>query len=264
MRKKLLLCLIGVTSTLSFINPIISNAATITPNEPIAFEENVSNQETNLSFEETNPEIIDKMKANLELQLSNGRPNSSIKNEKSWSSLIASALDAVGFKSAAHLLNYSMKPFRPEPLVIEWGYGTFVNDMWDYSPDFKNAVVSFLNSARGRKEYFKTTSIKFKKPNASNSAILGSKSLKRQTDLFGAFHEVRLNLGVVKSGSKWHVLALVEDRYDFKPEQYNGLVNLVNNIVHHEQELGKVKPYDVMVYADRPNLLTLPYGVKPW
>lgn len=265
MRKKILLCLIGITSTLSLINPIISNATTLKNIDTTNFEENISNQKNDLIFENTNPEIINTMKSNLELQLKNNQTNTNSNIEtKSWSSLIASGLDIAGFKSSAHLLNYSMKPLRPEPLIIEWGYGTFVSDMWNYSPDFENAVVRFLNNARGKNEYFSTVNINFTMPNASKPTILANTALKRQTDLFGAFHGVRLNLGVVKDGSKWHVLALVEDRYDFEKAQYNGLVDLVNNIVNHEQELGKVKPYDVMVYADRPNLSTLPYGVRPW
>lgn len=104
----------------------------------------------------------------------------------------------------------------------------------------------------------------FAMPNASKVEILANTNLKKQTDLFGALHSVKINLGVVKTGVMWDVLILIEDTYDFKEEEYNGLVNVVNNIANYEQERGRVRPYKLFITADKPRLTTLPFGVPLW
>lgn len=215
-------------------------------------------------FIETRPEIIEEMKNNAkkyEFEKTAEIPFGS----RSLSSKMALAFDVAGFNHVAEALDYSMLKMREEPKLYEYT-SSLSNDIWMYSPDFRNVMVNFLNEAKSKNsyEYFKTTSINFNKPNASTSDILFDKNLKKQTDLFGTLHAVTINLGVVKTGLTWQILVIIEDLYDFKKEDYQGMLQLVNNIAYHEQELGLVIPYRIQIFADRPNSKTLPFGVTPW
>lgn len=182
---------------------------------------------------------------------------------------MATAFDVAGFNNVASFLNYSMLSMREEPRV-ELSGSSISADIWSYSPDFERVVKQFLLNARatGENDYFSTVNMNFTMPDASKAQILGSTQLKKQTDLFGTLHGVTLNLGISKvhklDGDIWHMQVIVRDRFDFKREDYNGLVNIVNNITYHKQELGKVKPYDIIIYASRSNLLRPPFGVQPW
>lgn len=220
-----------------------------------------------VEFYDTSPEIIELMKKRIENGEVANPTNTTTFNESriTLSSGMAKALDAVGFKHSAYFLNYSMQPLREEPKEI-YADSLMVSEIWTYSPDFENVVRAFLNEAKskGVYEYFKTTSMIFQMPTEGKLEILNNDRLKIRTDLFGSLKTVKINLGVVKNKGAWTIDVIIEDRYDFKDEDYGKLVNIVNNIAHFEQELGKVKPYDIYVFAGRANLLRLPFGVTSW
>lgn len=135
-----------------------------------------------------------------------------------------------------------------------------------YSPDFRAALVSFLNEARANKatDYFKTTSFAFRMPSESKASILANTSLKKRTDLFGTLHYVQANFDVSKYNGKYSIAVILEDTYDFAKSNYNSLTNIVNDIAYYEQELGKIKPYKIRIFAGRGNLLTPPFNVPIW
>lgn len=227
-------------------------------------EQKVSYNSEKYEFHETPAETINKMKTNFkENTLNNNKKDSN--SERALTSLMAKALDTLGFDNTASALDYSMLAMREEPRMY-FSDSKMVNDIWSYSPDFRDAVTNFLWEARskGAYEYFKTTSINFTLP-SNKVEILTNTALKRQTDLFGTLHAVKLNLGIVKSGiNHWDMLVLIEDRFDFEKEKYDTFVDLANNIAYYEQELGKVKPYDILIYGDRGNLSSPPFGVPAW
>lgn len=210
-------------------------------------------------FVDTPEETINQMKMNIEL--------SNLKSKTtrlSLTSLMAKAFDASGFNNVAEALDYSMLEYRPDRKI----YGNdslLVNDIWSYSPDFRDVMQAFLYEARRANsyEYFKSTSMNFNMPDI-NLDILNDTQLRKQTDIFGTLHAVNINLGVIKENGKWHILVNVMDTFDFAKEDYNKLVNVVNNIAYYEQELGKVKPYYITIYGDRPNLYKLPFGMPTW
>lgn len=216
----------------------------------------------NSNFRETPQEIVNKMKNDL-LE----SKNSTINEEatRALSSLMAIALNKAGFNNSADLLNYSMLPLRDEPREFN-SQSNISNDIWLYSPDFERVATNFLWTARANNsyEYFASTTMNFTMPNANKAQILANTQLKKQTDLFGALHAVNIHLGIVKTGLQWDMLILIEDTYDFKSEQYNSLVNIVNDIAHHDQELGNIKPYLFYITADRPYLNRPPFGVPAW
>lgn len=219
--------------------------------------------EVNYDFKDTPQEVIDEMKKNLEVSKL-GVESYSV-NERSLSSMMAKALDTAGFNHSANLLNYSMLSLREEPYRFT-RTSILSSDIWTYSPEFKKVVVSFLNEAKSKKSYsyFKTTTMNFEMPSASKVQILADTGLKKRTDLFGALHTVTINLGIVKNGIQWDMLVMMQDKYDFEEAQYNGLVNVVTNIAYHDQERGNIKPYNILITADKPYLTTPPFNVGAW
>lgn len=216
-------------------------------------------------FHKTPQETIAKMKSNLNSNKNSMKVNSITGQDVPISSLIAKAFDVAGFNNTANLLNYSMLPLRVEPKEFDYT-SNFSSDIWTYSPEFRNVVGAFLNGARskGSYEYFSTTTMNFNMPSESKAQILSNINLKKRADLFGALHAVTINLGIVKTGFQWDMLVLIEDVYDFKLEQYNSLLNIVNNIAYYDQERGNVRPYNLYIYADRPYLSSPPLGVPAW
>lgn len=223
-----------------------------------------TSKDSEYEFVETPQEIIDEMKKNLEGYQAEEKI-SYLQNKASYTSGMARAFDITGFNHIADALDYSMLPMREEPRIFT--RTSFLSqDIWKYSPDFEKVVVEFLMEARlnNSYEYFKTTNMEFQMPSDSEAKILADKALKKQTDIFAVFHGVTINLGVINDGFRWHVLVLIDDTFDFKYEEYKGMLGLVNNIAYYEQELGIVNPYKIMLNADNPNLIGLPFGVLEW
>lgn len=220
-------------------------------------------EQVDYDFKDTPQEVIDEMKKSLEISKLGGEPY--LLNERSLSSMMATALDTAGFTHSANLLNYSMLSLREEPYRFS-STSILSSDIWTYSTDFKTVVMNFLNEAKSKKSYsyFKTTTMNFAMPNASKAQILADTGLKKRTDLFGALHAVTINLGIVKTGVQWDMLVMIEDIYDFKQEQYNGLVNIVNNIAYYDQERGNIKPYNILITANKPYLVAPPFNVGVW
>lgn len=231
-----------------------------------------------VTFTDLSPKEMEKMSANLEhLKNSDNKLSNNIAIQPqalSLSSGMANLLNTAGFKESGYLLDYSMKPLREEPLEL---YNQndpaikFTNDFWNNSPQFKNAVIQFLSEANAAHsyQYFKSTTISFDKPSASNVSILANSTLKAQTDLFGSLHLARLNLGVVKEGGigqmgNWHVLVDVEDRYDFEQQAYDTFTGLVNNIAYYDQERGNIRPYDLYIDSSKTFFNSLPYYYPIW
>lgn len=228
---------------------------------------NISIDQNYYEFKDVPQEIIDQMKKRSNTDIANTQfatESMTTMATPALSSGMAKVLNGVGLNHSARLLNYSMLSMREEPYII-YGSDTFISDMWTYSTDLKKVVTSFLNEAKSKKsyEYFKTTTMSFNVP-ANKSQFLVNTGIRKNLDFFGALHSVNIYLGVVKSGLTWDMLVMIQDRYDFKKEEYNGLVDVVNNIAHHEQELGKIRPYDLYIYADRSNLRGLPYSFPTW
>lgn len=224
----------------------------------VEFAEN----EKRYTFTELDQESIRKMKEEFYSE----QPDENLKALlRSMSSQMASVLDKAGFNHAAEFLNYSLLPMREEPKV--YGSGSVISgDIWTYSTEFQTVIKQFLNRAKslGSYEYFATTSMEFAMPSASKIDILTNTSLKKWTDLFGALKKVDVNLGLVKTNGAWDIIVQIQDVYDFANEQYNGLVDLVNNIAYYEQERGKVNPYKIIINASQARLYTLPFGVGNW
>lgn len=240
-----------------FLTPMVHNASAAELSVP---------EDLNIKYEFVNTDetTVNKMIYNLHKSKKQNR-DISLNSLPPLSSVVAKSLDVVGFNHSAYLLNYSMLPMRVEPLEIE-GNQPLPNDIWQYSPEFKSAVTQFLLSARSANatEYFRTTTLNFEASPQSAPEVLANTALRKRTDIFGALHSVRLNLGVVKSGLNWHVLVLIEDRYDFVKQDWNGFTSIVNNIANNDQELGNIKPYDIFIYGDRYDLTRLPFGVPIW
>lgn len=257
-----LLLVATVTQPVYAVEDIEKNVA-VEDMERDVLEENYT-MDNEYIFSDIPQETINEMKKSLE---QNTLTFQQLQAPRSitGTSLMASAFNAAGFNHVAEALDYSMLSLRQEPKIYA-PTSSLVNDMWLYSPDFSKAVTEFLFQARaaGSYEYFKSTTMNFTMPNASKASILANTQLKKQTDLFGTLHAVKINLGVVKNGVSWTVLVHINDTFDFKKENYNGLVNLVNNIANYEQELGKVKPYNIMIYGNRSNLVRLPFNVPSW
>ncbi|WP_349393637.1 hypothetical protein [Clostridium perfringens] len=252
------------------ISTILSSLFIISLGGNVVLADNLTNyndilaqeNQSQYNFEDTPYEIIDKMKNDLN---SDKIKNGLNENSRALSSLMASALDSVGFNHSANLLNYSMLALREDPYRFQ-STSSISNEIWTYSTDFRTVVTNFLNEARANKsyEYFKSTTMAFKMPNASKAQILSNTGLKKRTDFFGALHNVTIHLGIVKQGVQWDMLVMIEDTYDFKQEQYNGLVNIVNNIAYYDQERGKIKPYKVLITANKPRLIAPPFNVPIW
>lgn len=228
----------------------------------------IQEEQSNYNFEDTPEEIIDQMKSDLNLSKLNGEfsPSSRLGGVTiDYTSLMAISLYDMGFKNAGDLLNYSMLTLREEPYRFQ-STSLLSGDIWTYSTDFRNVVTNFLNEARANKsyQYFKSTNMAFSMPNASKAQILGDTALKKRTDLFGALHGVTIHLGIVKQGIQWDMMVMIEDTYDFKKEQYDGLVSIVNNMAYNEQERGKIKPYKVLITANKPYLVSPPFNVPAW
>ncbi|MFQ9823290.1 MAG: hypothetical protein ACLRXI_08295 [Clostridia bacterium] len=229
---------------------------------------NIEEQSNEIKFYDTPQETIDKMNKNFEESKKENNyleENNYFQSRISFSSKMAKVLYEAGFTHSGEMLNYSMLKVREEPLEY-YADSLMSVDIWTYSPEFRTVVTSFLQEARSKKSYsyYKTTSMTFKETGASKIDILNNRALKKRTDLFGSLHRVNINLGVVKNGVKWNILVLIEDKYDFGKEEYEGLVDLVNNIAYYEQELGEIIPYKVQIFADKPNLITLPFNVPIW
>ncbi|MDY6227157.1 MAG: hypothetical protein SPH93_05725 [Clostridium sp.] len=227
---------------------------------------NVSAAEiTNLStyeFSETPNEIIDMMKNSLGTDESFNKSvnsDSIVIEDRSISSMMADALKVAGFEHSSSLLVHSIIPMREEPKIIS-SDSSLSNDIWTYSPDFRNVVTNFLYEARNntKYEYFRTTTMKFNMPEN------GKWNFIKEADLFGALHEVKINLGVVKHGIQWDVLVMIQDRYDFADAQYDSLVGVVNNLAKFEQDRNRIVPYDLFITANKGNLITLPFNVPLW
>lgn len=249
-------CTILSTANVEASELIVSNNSNIT-----------KNVESDIKFFETSPEIIELMKKRIENGEVASITNTTTFNESriTLSSGMAKVLSDAGFDHSAYLLDYSMWPLRKEPKEI-YADSVMASHIWTYSPDFENVVRAFLNEAKskGSYQYFKTTSMIFQMPTEGKLEILGNEKLKIRTDLFGALKKVKINLGVVKNKGAWTIDVIIEDTYDFSNEKYTGFVDLVNNIAYYEQELGKIKPYDIYIYAGRANMLRLPFGVSSW
>ncbi|WP_061997110.1 hypothetical protein [Clostridium sp. ATCC 25772] len=276
MNKKKILLSLMLSSMLTIVNIMpaiaaennvttIDNEMSLTTVEHNAnfnneeFQQSNNQDEVKYEFEELDEQTITKMKEDLKAE--NGRRAIEEYSERlSFSSTMATLLNAAGFPHSAEALDYSMLSIREEPKIYGSG-SSLSSDIWSYSIDFESAVRAFLYQARssGSYEYFAKTSLSFSQP----SVDFSTPTMKRM-DLFGTLHSVDAYLGVVKEGGLWYLVIQLEDVYDFKHEQAYSFVNYVNNIVNYEQELGLVKPYKIIVYANKSGLFTLPFGVPNW
>lgn len=225
-------------------------------------------KQSEYDFQDVNPEVVKKMKENFAKEKKEGKlsPKTQVMS-LAYSDITAQALAFAGFNDSAYLLQYSMLTSRVEPLEIE-AFDSLPVKMWNYSPEFKNIITSFLYEARSNRsyEYFKETSISFNMPYAADKRdLLTRTDLRSRTDLFGSIHAAKIYLGVVKSGISWDIIVMLEDRYDFLESQHYGLADIVNNMAYYDQVAGKVRPYDLYIYADRVySGGILPFGVPTW
>lgn len=240
---------------------MVANMCTVKNVHAQSITKQTENKSTSkVDFRKTEPSIIAKMKNHPTQNVSK-----SLYSSQSYSNTTANLLSLAGFTDSAYLLNYSMLPLREEPLEL-YETSNISKHIWDYSPDFKSKVITIINQARSANshEYFRTTSLNFNMPTESKLKILANQTLKRRTDLFGSLHGVTLNIGIVRSGLTWEVLIMIEDRYNFKLEEYNSLTNLVNNLAVYDQISGAIKPYNIIVWGNRNYKLALPFGCITW
>lgn len=148
----------------------------------------------------------------------------------------ATAGSAVGYKTAAKLLDHSL---QDNPSDYSFSSSSSEASQIKNASEFKSILSNFKKSVKGKE--------------LTSKRMSGSVAFTDDTDLYLAYHNMDYSIYGKKSGNTWTLTVTLTDTYDFDAQAWknkmsrNPAVTVINNYAAYAQSIGAIVPYDITV-----------------